>query len=172
MKRSVALALLILVSVLLPASTSMASTAKPGGPCAKAGQKVTVYDKKMPNRGKSYTCVKSKDGLQFGPAVAAVKIKSLLVISQVWKGNSVSLSLLDSQGKSCESAAKSSECTGFYIGWRASFNDNDRTVTYGQTDTIIAGLKVGDQGSFQLMYQESENSTPIVVKEFPFSYNY
>ena len=172
MKRNIVMALLIVISVLVPVSTAMASTAKSGGPCAQAGQKVTVYDKKVPNRGKTFTCVKSKNGLKFGPAVTAVKIKSLLAISQVWKGNSVSLSLLDSQGKSCDSATKSSECTGFYIGWRASFNDSDRTVTYGQIDTVISGLKVGDQGAFQLMYQESQNATPIVVKEFPFSYNY
>jgi hypothetical protein len=105
----------------------------------------------------------------------AVEVTTLLKISQVWRGNSVSLSILDSNGQSCEAQVQSQECQGFYIGWRANFNDSDRVVEYGFPETVISDLQVGDQGAFLLMYQEVPGpggSDPIVVKEFPFSYNY
>ena len=178
MKRNFLMIFVLVIACMFPAFSASATTAKSGGPCTKAGLKVTVYDTKLPNRGKVYTCVKAKSGLKFISGFTTVKVKSLLTISQVWKGNSVSLSLLDAQGNSCETnAGQASECTGFYIGWRASFKDTDRTVKYeqGNTVTVLSGLKIGDIGAFQLMYQETpgaNGSQPIVIKEFPFHYNY
>jgi hypothetical protein len=173
MKRNIIMALVLAAACLVPATTAVAKTAKAGDPCATAGKKVTVYNKTLPNRGKTFTCVKTKSGLKYGPAVETVRIKSLLTVSQVWKGNSVTLSILDSQGTSCEIPANTSEeCKGFYLGWRASFKDADRTVTYGESQTTISGLEIGDRGAFHLMYQENQNAAPIVVKEFPFSYGY
>jgi hypothetical protein len=109
---------------------------------------------------------------------AAPLVNTLLSISQRWVGNSVSLSILDSEGVSCDSLEPSEECQGFYIGWRANFNDDDRIVEYGvgpNAETIISELQIGDEGAFLLMYQEvpgSEDSTPNVIKEFPFSFGY
>ena len=106
------------------------------------------------------------------------EVRTLLTISQKWVGNSVALSILDSDGVSCDSFEPSEECKGFYIGWRANFNDEDRVVEYGadpNTETIISGLQVGDEGVFLLMYQDvlgSADSTPGAIKEFPFSYGY
>ena len=173
MKRNVIMAIILAIACLVPATTAVAKTAKTGGPCVTAGQKVTVYDKILPNRGKTYTCKKTKSGLKFGPAVETVKIKSLLTISQVWKGNTVSLSILDAQGNSCEVSTNTSpECKGFYLGWRANFKDEDKTIVYGELETVISGLNIGDRGAFRLMYQENQNATPVVVKEFPFYYDY
>jgi hypothetical protein len=173
MKRNIIMALILAIACLVPATTAVAKTAKSGGPCATAGQKVTVYDKVLPNRGKTYTCVKTKSGLKYGPAIETAKIKSLLTVSQVWKGNSVTLSILNSQGGSCEVPPSTSvECKGFYLGWRANFKDDEKTVSYVDANTIISGLKIGDRGAFRLMYQENQNANPIVVKEFPFYYDY
>jgi hypothetical protein len=173
MKRNIIMALVLAIACLVPATTAVAKTAKTGDPCTTAGQKVTVYSKTLPNRGKTFTCVKTKSGLKYGPAVEAVRIKSLLTVSQVWKGNSVTLSILDSQGKSCELPANATvECKGFYLGWRANFNDAERAITYGDSETTISGLKIGDRGAFRLMFQENQNAAPVAVKEFPFSYDY
>lgn len=173
MKRNIIMALVLAIACLVPATTAVAKTAKTGGACATAGQKVTVYDKVLPNRGKTYTCVKSKSGLRFGPAVETAKIKSLLTISQIWRGNSVKLSILDAQGNSCEVKTNTSpECKGFYLGWRANFKDEDKTIVYNDLETTISGLMVGDRGAFRLMYQENQSAMPIVVKEFPFYYDY
>ena len=106
----------------------------------------------------------------------APSVSSLLSISQIWVGNSVSLSILDSNGVSCDSPEQSEECQGFYIGWRANFNDEDRNVEYTlNRETIISDLQIGDEGAFLLMYQDdlgSQDSVPQVIKEFPFSYGY
>jgi hypothetical protein len=107
---------------------------------------------------------------------AAPLVNTLLSISQRWVGNSVALSILDSAGVSCDSPEPSEECQGFYIGWRANFNDEDRNVEYTlNRETIISDLQIGDEGEFLLMYQEvpgSEDSISNVIKEFSFSYGY
>jgi hypothetical protein len=106
----------------------------------------------------------------------APTIQTNLEITEEWNGNSVTLSLFDSEGNNCAIDARTvgSECYGFYIGWSASFNDADRVVDYSIVETTtISELQVGDSGNFQLMYQnpEDQNSPISVVKEFPFTYN-
>jgi hypothetical protein len=103
-------------------------------------------------------------------------IQTNLEITEEWNGNSVTLSLFDSEGNNCalDVTEVGSECYGFYIGWSANFNDDDRVVDYSNVETTtISELQVGDSGNFQLMYQNPEdlNSPVSVVKEFPFSYN-
>jgi len=108
------------------------------------------------------------------PEEPVIQVPTLLIISQVWQGNSVSLSLLDSEGKSCDAEVQSEECQGFYIGWQTNFSDDNRTVEYDFRETKISDLEVGDEGVFLLMYQEASGGEgpPVVVKEFPFSYTY
>ena len=106
----------------------------------------------------------------------APTIQTSLEITEEWNGNSVTLSLFDSEGNNCAIDVRTvgSECYGFYIGWSASFNDADRVVDYSIVETTtISELQVGDSGNFQLMYQnpEDQNSPISVVKEFPFTYN-
>jgi hypothetical protein len=106
----------------------------------------------------------------------APTIQTNLEITEEWNGNSVTLSLFDSEGNNCAIDVRTvgSECYGFYIGWSANFNDADRVVDYSIVETTtISELQVGDSGNFQLMYQnpEDQNSPISVVKEFPFAYN-
>ena len=106
----------------------------------------------------------------------APTIQTNLEITEEWNGNSVTLSLFDSEGNNCalDVTKVGSECYGFYIGWSANFSDDDRVVDYSKVETTtISELQVGDSGNFQLMYQNPEdlNSPVSVVKEFPFSYN-
>lgn len=106
----------------------------------------------------------------------APTIQTNLEITEEWNGNSVTLSLFDSEGNNCAIDVRTvgSECYGFYIGWSANFNDADRVVDYSIVETTtISELQVGDSGNFQLMYQnpEDQNSPISVVEEFPFTYN-
>jgi hypothetical protein len=106
----------------------------------------------------------------------APTIQTNLEITEEWNGNSVTLSLFDSEGNNCALDVRKvgSECYGFYIGWSANFSDDDRVVDYSVVETTtISELQVGDSGNFQLMYQNPEdlNSPISVAKEFPFAYN-
>ena len=103
-------------------------------------------------------------------------IETDLEITQEWNGNSVALSLFDSEGNDCavNEATVGSECYGFYIGWSANFDDADRVVDYSKIGkTTISELEVGDSGNFLLMYQDPADSSSEVsaVKDFPFTYN-
>ena len=102
-------------------------------------------------------------------------IETNLEITQEWNGNSVALSLFDSEGNDCavNFATVGSECYGFYIGWSANFDDADRVVDYSKIEkTTISELEVGDSGNFLLMYQDpaDSNSEVSAVKDFPFEY--
>jgi hypothetical protein len=102
-------------------------------------------------------------------------IETDLEITQEWNGNSVALSLFDSEGNDCavNEATVGSECYGFYIGWAANFDDADRVVDYSKIGvTTISELEVGDSGNFLLMYQDpaDSNSEVSAVKDFPFEY--
>lgn len=152
-----------------------ASPARSGADCKKANASATVQNQNVTNQSTTYKCVKVGKKLVWNKGVVNYKVKTLLTVSQVWSGSKVTLSILDSNGVACDSSAVASECTGFYLGWKANFDDSKRTVTYGKDSTSISELQVGDQGSFQLMWQEkqgADGSMPIVVKNFPFSYNY
>lgn len=74
----------------------------------------------------------------------------------------VDLSVVDANGVSCENSSNP-DCTGYYIGWRMNFNDQDRTVDYSGPKTRISGLQPGDSGAFQLMYQETPQTVFIDV---------
>jgi len=103
-------------------------------------------------------------------------IETNLEITQEWNGNSVVVSLFDSEGNNCavDQGTVGSECYGFYIGWAANFDDADRVVDYSKIETTtISELEVGDSGNFLLMYQDPADSSSEVsaVKDFPFQYN-
>jgi len=176
MKKVILVCLAVLLTGQL-ATAQAAPTAKAGAGCSKVGTTVTVYPASGGNKGQKFTCDKVKGKLAYGPAIQVYKIKSLLTISQVWEGNKVTLSLLDSLGNDCalDLRKAGSECLGFYIGWRSNFEDSKRKVDYSNAQkTVISELVVGDKGAFQLMYQEQAIATnpTQVVKEFPFSYDY
>ena len=102
-------------------------------------------------------------------------IQTDLEITQEWNGNSVAVSLFDSEGNNCavNQATVGSECYGFYIGWSANFDDADRVVDYSKSEvTTISELVAGDSGNFLLMYQDPADSSSEVsaVKDFPFEY--
>ena len=107
------------------------------------------------------------------PAAILEKAEKLQ-LTQKWDGNSVTVVLTDSKGQNCIglSALQGEECFGFYFGWSANFQDEDRSITYDSAHRqILSKLEVGDQGNFQLLYQESDNSENYLVREEPFAYN-
>ena len=71
-----------------------------------------------------------------------------------YNGNSIEILLKGSNGATCPQP-----CNGYYLGWSADFNDNDRTITYSSSANgykdIIGGLRVGDSGQLLLMYSGS-----------------
>lgn len=104
-----------------------------------------------------------------------VAAASKLTLKQLWKGNSVSVILVDSKGQDCRSLSgiKGEECFGFYIGWNANFRDEDRAVNYDDKtySAVISNLQPGDSGDFQANYNESQDSEMYIVRQFPFAYN-
>ena len=74
----------------------------------------------------------------------------------------VDVSVVDANGVACENSVNP-DCTGYYLGWRMSFNDDDRTIDYSGPKTRISGLQPGDSGAFQLMYQETPQTVHIDV---------
>ena len=157
------------------ASTSFvaqaATPAKSGADCKKVNTSAVVQNQIVTNQSTTFKCVKVGKKMVWNAGVVSYKVKTLLTVSQVWTGSKVTLSILDSNGVACESSAVASECSGFYLGWSANFDDANRTVSYGES-TSISGMQIGDKGSFQLKWQEKVDSIPIIVKTFPFSYNY
>lgn len=71
-----------------------------------------------------------------------------------YNGNAIEILLKGSNGATCPQP-----CNGYYLGWSADFNDNDRTITYSSSANgykdIIGGLRVGDSGQLLLMYSGS-----------------
>ena len=67
-----------------------------------------------------------------------------------YNGSSIEILLKGSNGATCPQP-----CNGYYLGWSADFNDNDRTITYSSSANgykdIIGGLRVGDSGQLLLM---------------------
>lgn len=177
----VVIALIASMAILLLGSPTLRATAstsvKPGARCNELNSVERVF-KPNQNKGKEYTCKKIRGKLRFSKGVEVFQVESLLTVSQVWRGSSVTLSLLATDGTSCtdSSAQGAGECGGFYIGWEANFDDATRSVTYSAdgTETTIAGLQRGDRGSFHLMYDLStdDDVVPLVVKRFPFAYDY
>ena len=152
-----------------------ATPAKSGAECKKVNTSATVPNLSVTNQSTTFKCVKVGKKLVWNKGVVNYKVKTLLTVSQVWAGSKVTLSILDSNGVSCDSSAVASECSGFYLGWNANFNDSTRTISYGDKTTSISGMQIGDKGSFQLMWQEKsgpDGTMPVVVKNFPFNYNY
>lgn len=170
---AIALAAAISLTANLPA---IAATPKSGAKCTSVGQSQTVYTNDSVNKGKTFTCVTKKKAKVWSSPTVAVRIQSKLSVSQVWKGSTVVLSLLDSSGNDCSASTNQvagADCKGFYIGWKSNFNDKDRTVDYSKIETTtISNLQLGDKGEFLLMYQATPDATPIAVKGFPFNYSY
>lgn len=172
----------IIVSLLLlgtPLSGAHAAQAvKSGATCKTVGSKTTVAPTTWSNKSVVYTCALVKGKKIYGPGVAVYKISSLLTVSQQWEGNKVTLTLIDSKGNNCDlqvNQVAGSECFHFYMGWRTNFNDAERTVEYLEGKTVISGMKIGDSGVFELKYQDESDpkfKTPLIVKEFSFSYGY
>jgi len=167
------------VFALIFSSTSFASQAatpaRAGADCKKVNVSATVKNQNVTNQSTTFKCVKVGKKLVWNKGVVNYQVKTLLTVSQVWAGSKVTLSILDSNGVACDSNAVASECSGFYLGWDANFNDSDRVVTYDYETTSISGLQIGDKGNFKLVWQEkpgADGSMPIVVKNFPFNYNY
>ncbi len=84
-----------------------------------------------------------------------------------YNGNAIEILLKGSNGATCPQP-----CNGYYLGWSADFNDNDRTITYSSSANgykdIIGGLRVGDSGQLLLMY--SSGGAPQVRGRAPFIY--
>ena len=170
---AVAIATALLVSSAVPAQ---AATPVAAGAACKTKNATSVVKSKVNSVSSTkFKCVTAGKKLVWDKGVVTVAVKSALSISQVWAGSTVTLSLRDSQGKFCDSNAVGTECYGFYIGWRSNFQDEARTVKYGMDETVISGLQFGDKGDFLLMYQSTPGSStvaPLVVKNFPFNYDY
>ena len=84
-----------------------------------------------------------------------------------YSGNSIEILLKGANGATCPQP-----CNGYYLGWSADFNDNDRTITYSSSGNgykdIIGGLRVGDSGQLLLMY--SNGGSPQIKGRAPFIY--
>ena len=175
LKKSLALLLLIGASALPLSSIPASAAAAPatGAACLTIGAS-SVVSSPTENKILTYSCVKSGKKKVWGVAKVSYQITTALNLSQVWTGNSVALSLVDSSGHQCIQSSGSepvgSQCSGFYIGWQSNWNDSSRTITYGVV-TKIAGLQPGDQGNFYIAYQATQSSPHFIVKLFPFSYN-
>jgi hypothetical protein len=179
MKKSLVLVTTTALVVAMVASSAPAQAAgnpKIGAKCATAGETKTVYASKTSNKGKTFTCVAKNKKNVWSKPVDTLRVQTKISVSQVWTGNKVTLSVLDSAGNNCALDAQQvagAECKGFYLGWKASFNDADRTVDYSVVETTtISNLQLGDKGQFLLMYQVTADSQPVVIKSFPFSYSY
>lgn len=166
----IATALLVSSAVPAQAATPVAS----GAACKTKNATSVVKSKVNTVTSTKFKCVTSGKKLVWDKGVVTIAVKSALSISQVWSGNSVALSIRDSKGALCDTYAVGTECYGFYIGWRSNFNDADRTIKSDNTESTISGLQLGDKGDFLLMYQSSPGSSavPLVVKNFPFNYDY
>ena len=175
LKKSLAALLLIGASVLPLSSVTVSAATAPakGATCRTIGVS-SVVSSPTENKILTYTCVKSGTKKIWGAAKVSYQVTTALNLSQVWTGNSVALSLVDSSGHQCVQVIPNdpvgSQCFGFYIGWLSNWNDPSRTITYGVV-TKIAGLQPGDQGNFYIAYQATQNSPHFIVKLFPFSYN-
>jgi hypothetical protein len=176
MKKSLAtisLALTLLAGFSLPAQAAKVPSA--GAQCTSKGSTAVVKNNVITNQSTTFTCTKLGKKMVWDKGVINLQVKSLLNVSQKWSGSSVALSILDSNGLPCDTYAVGTECYGFYLGWSANFNDSDRKVSYANNTTIISGLQQGDKGAFELMYQQTpgpNGTTPLVVKQFAFNYDY
>lgn len=65
-------------------------------------------------------------------------------------------------------------CRGYYLGWNANFNDNNRRIIYSSSGNgykdIIGNLVAGDAGDLLVMHQENQNAIPQIVARYPFSF--
>jgi hypothetical protein len=162
----------LLISSAVPAQA--ATPAAAGAPCKTKNATSVVNSKVNTVTSTKFKCVTSGKKLVWDKGVVTIAVKTTLSISQVWTGNSVSLSIRDSKGALCDTYAVGTECYGFYIGWRSNFQDSARTVKSDNAESTISGLQLGDKGDFLLMYQSTPGSSvmPLVVKNFPFNYDY
>lgn len=175
MKKSITALALVLMFALSAPAPAQAASPKGGAKCTSVGEVKTVFSNSKVQKGKSFVCVKNNKKIYWSKAEVVPRIQSKLSVSQVWKGNAVELSLLDSSGTNCGLSANKEigECKGFYIGWGATFKDEDRKVDYSKEDvTTISDLELGDKGYFYLMYQAAEGANPVIVKGFAFNYSY
>lgn len=178
---AVSLCAALTITAALTAAPAHASERAAGQKCTKAGATVRVIPVAGGNDYTDLRCARVGKGTAAALRWKRVRdgkfVSSLLNVTQIWKGNSVQLFIYDAQGRECfsdEAKVVGQECAGFYLGWAANFKDDDRTITYGPEGigTTISGLKPGDQGHFQLKYQEpgNEKAPIIIVKRFPFRY--
>lgn len=163
-----------LSSVVAPSPVQATQQIGPGKTCATEGLQVRKKFAKK-DQDKLFTCSMVNGKLRYGKGVPVNKVSTQLVVSQVWRGNQVTLSILNSDGVSCteESAQAEEECKYFYLGWTANFTDNNRTVTYDDDGihTIISDLQIGDAGWFEIVYDNPDDSEiPFWVKRFRFTY--
>jgi|GEM_PF-3821475 len=173
-KSSAVLTLVGATALSLTSVPASAASAPAAGATCSAISASSVVSSPTENKILTYTCVKSGKKKVWGTAKVSYQITTTLNLSQVWKGNSVALSLVDSSGHQClqviGSEPADSQCFGFYLGWQSNWNDKARTISY-DTVTKIAGLQPGDQGNFYIAYQAMRDSPHFIVKLFPFSYN-
>jgi len=171
----------IFVLSFLPISFGAASASTApvkGGACSTIGKVSVVKGASSwdANKVLTFTCIKSGSKKIWNAPKISYQVKTTLNLSQVWAGNSVTLSLVDSNGHECTTPDRPpvvDTCVGFYIGWRTNWKDENRTIHDNQfTQTVqISGLVSGDKGDFYIVYQAKLTDTPIVVKLFPFTYN-
>lgn len=66
-------------------------------------------------------------------------------------------------------------CRGYYLGWDANFDDNNRRIIYSSSSNgykdIIANLNAGDAGDLLVMYQANQNANPQIAARYPFAFN-
>jgi len=175
----------IVLSLALGLDTRVATAAsevRKGQACKVAGKTVTFFSDEYANKGKIYTCRIIGGKLKYGKPVVTYRFKTLLTISEVWRGSQVTLSLLNSDGISCTRAETQTvgECKNFYIGWEANWQgtcscDDAVLVSYADEDlTVISGIPVGAKGSWYIAHHDSSDPSdvPIIVKRFAFKYDY
>ena len=164
----------IIFGAFAPSPAYATSQIEPGKTCTSEGMQARRKFAKK-DTDKLYTCRMVNGKLRYSKGAPVAKISTQLVVSQVWRGNQVTLSILNSDGVSCTDAAAQAEveCQYFYLGWSANFLDSDRTVSYSEDGihTIISGLQIGDTGWFEVMYDNPDDSEiPFWVKRFRFTY--
>ena len=66
-------------------------------------------------------------------------------------------------------------CRGYYLGWNANFDDNNRRIIYSSSSNgykdIIANLTAGDSGDLLVMYQANQSANPQIAARYPFAFN-
>lgn len=136
-----------------PARTVSTSPNSPAG--AAGGGSAPGTDSSTPASGGTATTVPSFDD---APRITHKFTLSAMTIKMVNDDNSICVQ----------------PCRGYYLGWSANFDDNDRRIIYSSSSNgykdIIANMVAGDSGDLLVMYQANQNANPQIAARYPFSF--